>query len=185
MGKRIGYLRVSTPDQKLDRQYDGLRDLCDEMHMEKLSAVAKHRPVYERVLSLLKAGDMLVVWSLDRAFRSTIDAITQAELLRARGVEFQIINLQVDTTTPSGKFIYTMMAGHVQFERENLILRTNEGLAAARARGKRLGRPPKLSADDLRQARFRIEARREKIKSVANDLNVRPWSLTRALRRCS
>lgn len=75
------------------------------------------------------------------------------------------------------------MSAAAEYERRYLIQRTKEGLAAARREGKRLGRPPKLSADDLRQARFRIEQRKEKIKAVAADLNVEPWSLSRALRR--
>lgn len=183
MGKRIGYLRVSTPDQKLDRQFHGLEELCDKLVVEQISAATPHRPVFEAVLEELRSGDVLVVWDLDRAFRSVIDAITVADRLRARGVEFQIINLQVDTSTPTGMFIYTIMSAAAEYERRYLVQRTKEGIAAARAHGKRLGRPPKLSATDLRQARFRIEQGQEKIKVVAADYNVKPWSLSRALRR--
>lgn len=183
MGKRIGYLRVSTPEQKLDRQFHGLEGLCDELFVEQVSAVTRHRPVFQAVLAGLRSGDALVVWDLDRAFRSVIDAITVADRLRARGVEFQIVNLQVDTSTATGMFIYTVMSAAAEYERRYLVQRTKEGLAAARSRGKRLGRPPKLSADDLRKARFRIETRREKVKTVAADFDVKPWTLTRALRR--
>lgn len=185
MGKRIGYLRVSTQDQKLDRQLHGLEGLCDELYVEQVSAVTHHRPVFESVLAGLRSGDTLVVWDLDRAFRSVIDAITVADRLRARGVAFQIVNLQVDTSTPTGMFIYTIMSAAAEYERRYLVQRTKEGIAAARASGKRLGRPPKLTAADLRQARFRIEHRHEKIKVVAADYNVEPWSLSRALRRAA
>ena len=185
MGKRIGYLRVSTQDQKLDRQFHGLEGLCDELFVEQVSAVTRHRPVFEAVLARLRSGDALVVWDLDRAFRSVIDAITIADRLRSRGVVFEIINLKVDTSTPAGMLIYTIMSAAAEYERRYLVQRTMEGIAAARAQGKRLGRPPKLSAADLRQARFRIEQRHEKIKVVAADYNVEPWSLSRALRRAA
>lgn len=77
--KRVGYLRVSTEEQKPDRQIDGLTPYCDILYIEKLSAVAKKRPVFEQILNSLKQGDTLVVWDLDRAFRSTLDALTQTK----------------------------------------------------------------------------------------------------------
>ena len=72
---KIGYLRVSTKTQRPDRQINGLKDLCDQLYIETLSAVADKRPVFDKVLSTLKRGDTLFVWDLDRAFRSTEDAI--------------------------------------------------------------------------------------------------------------
>ncbi len=174
---------MSTQDQKLDRQFCGLEGLCDELFVEKVSAVTRHRPVFEAALAKLQSGDALVVWDLDRAFRSVIDAITVADRLRARGVTFEIINFQVDTATAEGMFVYTVMSAVAEYERRHLIQRTKEGLAAARREGKRLGRPPKLSPDQLCIARFRIEAQREAIKLVASDFGLKPWSLSRALRR--
>jgi DNA invertase Pin-like site-specific DNA recombinase len=82
--RKIAYVRVSTADQRHDRQIEGLAVTCDEVHVETLSACAAKRPVYERVLRRLKPGDMLVVWDLDRAFRSVVDALTEAEKLRQR-----------------------------------------------------------------------------------------------------
>src|SRR5690606_19374639 len=123
----------------------GLRAMSDELHMETLSAVAPHRPVYLRVAAGLQRGVMMVVWSLDRAFRSARDALNEAHALRERGVHFHIADLQLDTTTPQGKLMFTVMRGIAEFERDFLIQRTREGIAAARARGKRIGRPPKLT----------------------------------------
>ena len=105
--KKIGYLRVSTHEQKPDRQIEGLQPLCDELHIETLSAVARSRPVYDEVISRLGRGDMLIVWALDRAYRSAKDALNELDALRARGVYFQIANFNLDTTTPHGRFIYT------------------------------------------------------------------------------
>ncbi|MDX3973493.1 recombinase family protein [Shinella sp.] len=148
--KKIAYIRVSTPEQRHDRQVQGLRGLCDELHIETLSACSAKRPVYEKVLKRLKSGDMLVVWDLDRAFRSVVDALTEAEKLRARGVHFQIANLNIDTTTPAGIFVYTMLSALAEFERRTLSQRTKEGMEAARRNGARIGRPPVLSDAQLR-----------------------------------
>jgi DNA invertase Pin-like site-specific DNA recombinase len=180
--RKIGYLRVSTAEQRPDRQIDGLRMICDELHIEKVSATNPHRPVYDRVLSLLRRGDQLVVWDLDRAFRSVIDALTEVEKLRKRGIEFQIATLKLDTSTPGGMFVYTMMSALAEFERRTLSQRTREGLAAARARGARLGRPPKLTEQHLQEARARLEAN-ETLTRIAEEFGVAPWSLSRALSR--
>ncbi|WP_051556258.1 recombinase family protein [Nitratireductor aquibiodomus] len=180
--RTIGYLRVSTAEQRPDRQIDGLRMICDELHIEKLSAVCPRRPVYERVIKSLNQGDMLVVWDLDRAFRSVIDALAEAEKLRKRGIHFRIASLSIDTSTPAGIFVYTMMSALAEFERRTLSQRTKEGLAAAKARGKSLGRPRKLNDAQLFAASQRVRAG-ETITAVAGDFDIAPWTLTRAMRR--
>ena len=183
--KKFGYLRVSTSDQSHDRQVDGLLPLCDELHIETISAAKQDRPVYQALRRRLRPGDALVVWSLDRAFRSTVDAVLEAEQLMREGVSFQIINLNVDTATPEGMFIYQMVAAVAEYERKNLIKRTREGLAAARRRGTRLGRPPKLTIEQLTKARIQLSVPGTTIASVAGRLEVWPWTLSRALRRDS
>jgi DNA invertase Pin-like site-specific DNA recombinase len=162
---------------------DGLQSRCDRLFVETLSAVRPQRPIYDSVVQSLRPGDTLVVWDLDRAFRSVIDAITQAERLRAKGVQFEIANLQVDTATPAGMLVYTVMSACAEFERRMLIQRTKEGLEAARRRGKRLGRPPKLTASQLSDARHRLSMTEDTIAQMAKDFGVAPWTLTRALQR--
>jgi DNA invertase Pin-like site-specific DNA recombinase len=147
---KYGYIRVSKEDQNNARQLDGLKALCDELVIEKISATVKDRPKFTALLNRLKEGETLSVWSLDRAFRSTVDAIQQADKLRARGINFVIVDLNVDTATPSGMLVYSVMAAMAQFERENLIERTKQGLMAAKKRGVRLGRPPRLSHKNFR-----------------------------------
>lgn len=180
----IGYLRVSTGEQCPDRQIDALRPICDELHVEKLSAVAKKRPVFEHVLGKLTAGDTLVVWDLDRAFRSTVDAILQAEKLREQSIQFKVVTLDIDTTEPAGEFFYTIMAAYAQFERRNLSRRTKEGLAAARKRGKRLGRPRKLSDEDVAAARKLWINGSSTLWQIADELGVHSSTLSRSIRRC-
>jgi len=181
--KKIAYARVSTPDQRHDRQIEGLKAVCDDLHIETLSACAARRPVYDRVMRMLEPGDTFVVWDLDRAFRSVVDAVTEAEKLRQRGIHFSVASLHVDTSTPAGMFVYTMMAALAEFERRIVSQRTREGLAAARERGARIGRPPRLSDQQILKARRRIDRERVTVTEVANDLGVPRWTLGRRLRQ--
>ncbi len=180
---KIGYIRVSTDQQSHQRQLDGLQSHCDEVHCETVSAVKKKRPVYQKVIKKLKRGDSIVVWDLDRAFRSTIDALTEVEKLRERGVEFQIVTLNVDTATPNGELIYTVMAAFAQFERQTLARRTREGMEAARAKGKHIGRPFKLSEHEITQAGKRVLSGRATITSMAYNLGCSRGTLAEGFKR--
>lgn len=182
---RIAYLRVSTEEQKPDRQIDGLKDVADELHIEKLSAATLKRPVYEAVIEKLKRGDTFVVWALDRAYRSTIDALLEIDKLRARGIAFEIVQFPLDTSKPESNFVLTIIAAFAELERTMISRRTKEGLAAARRRGKRLGRPPKVPEDQLAQIRAAIESGTITVTAMAEALGVARWTLSRALRRQS
>lgn len=179
--KKIGYLRVSTSEQLLDRQINGLRPLCDALYIETQSAVAKKRPLYERALRRLRGGDVLVVLDTDRAYRNVTDALVEIEKLRARNVGFQVVNFPTDTTTPEGHFALTVKLAADQLEREVLIRRTKEGIAAAKARGVRLGRPRKLTPRQVELARERIAKGLATKAQIAAELRVGRWTLARAL----
>lgn len=180
---KIGYLRVSTEEQDTGRQEDGLREICDELHVERLSAVAAKRPVFDAVIGKLDAGDSLVVWDLDRAFRSPVDMLLCFENLDGRGVQFQVVTLGVDTATEAGELVATMMAAVARFERRLIGRRTKEGMAAVKRRGKHVGRPKALSAGQVTKAREEIVVGRETISSMARILGVHPITLSRALQR--
>jgi len=180
---KIGYLRVSTEEQKPDRQIDALAPICDELHLEKLSAVAKKRPVFDRILEQLKSGDTLVVWDLDRAFRSAKDALNELDNLRERGIEIQIASIHIDTATPHGMLIYTFISGLAEFERRLLSERTKQGLAAARKRGQRLGPPPKMTDAKILTAKLKIEAKEASVAEMAALNGVHPSTITRSIRR--
>lgn len=180
---RLGYLRVSTHEQRPDRQIDALEAACDELFIEISSAISPRRPVFDTVMAELSAGDTLVILDLDRAFRSVVDAVNTLEDLKAREVDLKILNLQIDTTTPSGMLIYTILSAFAEFERRILSQRTKEGLAAARKRGKRVGRRPKLTKAELEQARRDLAAPEATTAKVAAQFGVAPWSLLRSLRR--
>lgn len=181
--RRVGYIRVSTPSQTTDRQTEALREECDVLHVEHVSAVAAERPVFEDVMTDLVAGDTFVVLDLDRAFRSSVDAMLTAAELRNRDIAFRILSLQVDTTTPEGELFYTLLAAFAQFERRIISRRTKEGLAAAVKRGKRLGRPNALTEKQVAEAYRVIRDDLKPCHTVATDLGVARSTLERAFRQ--
>lgn len=181
--RKIGYLRVSTTEQSPARQIDGLKGLCDELFVEVISGAKADRPIYSRVINALQAGDVLVVWDLDRAYRSSREALNELDKLQARGVAIHVVNLAIDTTTPAGLFLFTLMAALATFERNTLSQRTREGLASARLRGVRLGRPRKLSDDQLAEARHRLTTTDITQGALAEELGIARWTLLRSLSR--
>lgn len=180
---KIGYLRVSTEEQNLDRQVDALSNYCDQVFVEKLSAIAAKRPVLDHVLNILNSGDTLVVWDLDRAFRSAIDAILQEKQFREQGIGFEIVSLKINTAEPAGELAYTVMAAVAQYERQMISKRTKEGLAAAKRRGKILGRKPKLSKKQVLKAKSSLKSGKFTRDQLAAKLNVHPRTLHRALQK--
>ena len=182
-GKQVGYVRVSTRAQIADRQIAALEEICDELYVEYESATARKRPVFDRAIAALKSGDAFVVLDLDRAFRSAIDAILTAEALRERGVHFRLLSHQVDTTTEEGELFYTILAAFAQYERRIISRRTKEGMAAARKRGSRIGRPKAISAARLSKARRLIELENMSISEAAKWIGACRVTLSRHLRR--
>ncbi|MBM1556232.1 recombinase family protein [Sulfitobacter mediterraneus] len=180
---KIGYLRVSTEEQRPDRQIDALTPICDALHVEKLSATAKSRPVYERVINTLNAGDIFVIWDLDRAYRSAKDALNELDRLRERGIEIQIASINIDTSTPHGMLIYTFISGLAEFERRLLSERTKQGLAAARKRGVKLGPPQKMTEAQVRAAIRKISMKEASVAEIAALNGVHPSTVARSIKR--
>jgi len=177
---KIGYIRVSTKDQNQARQIEALEAYCDEIRMEQGSA-NKSRPVFDKVLKELKAGDTLVILDLDRAFRSTVDALLTLDRVKEQGADFHIINQNIDTNSDVGAVIFGVLALLAEFELQTLKRRTREGLDAARGRGVRLGRPPSLTKKQIEHARKQIESGSETTATMAVVLNVHRSTLSRAL----
>jgi DNA invertase Pin-like site-specific DNA recombinase len=182
-GRRIAYMRVSTAEQSTDRQTLGLKDLCDEFYPESISAVAEKRPVFEEVLAMLRPGDTLVVWDLDRAFRSTIDALLIMESLRERGIHLHIVSMFIDTTTDEGELFYTFLAGIAQYERRVISRRTREGIEAARRKGAQIGRPRLLDEESVRLAHSWIVGEGLSCQNAADLIGVNRMTLQRAFKR--
>lgn len=176
-----GYLRTSTKAQNLHRQLDGLKEICDQLWVEQgVSGAAKHRPVFDRLMQIIQPGDMFVVWDLDRAFRSAVDALLVAKDLQRRHVGFKIVAMHIDTATPQGMYAYTVWAAGCEFERAILIERTRQGLTAAKKRGVKLGRRPKLTAGEIK--RIQKLGPTICIKQLARQYNVSQQTVRRILK---
>ena len=148
----FGYARVSTEQQNLDRQLDMLQKYgVDFIYNEKMTGTKRNRPELEKLLERLTEGDTVVVESLSRLGRSTKDLIWLMETFNSKGVNLVSLKESIDTTTSTGKLLFTLMSALAQFERDVLADRTREGLAAARARGRKGGRKP-IDSDSVRKA---------------------------------
>lgn len=152
--KTIGYARVSTDEQNLDLQLQALETVaCDHIYRDRgISGSVADRRGLDRALKALRPGDVLVVWKLDRLGRSLPQLINTITALRDRGVGFVSLQEQIDTTSAGGRFYLHILAALAEFEREMIRERTVAGMAAAKRRGVQLGRPVKLSADEIAQA---------------------------------
>jgi len=141
----IGYARVSTREQNLDRQTDQLQNAgCERIFQEKITGTKKERPQLDKLLDQLRPNDLIVITELYRLGRSTKDLFALVETIHQKGANLKSLSEQwLDTTTPHGKLLFTIFAGVSQFERDLISERTKEGLASARARGRKGGRPPK------------------------------------------
>lgn len=148
---KIGYARVSTQDQRLDLQMDALeRAECDVIFTDKgFSGTFQNRPELERALQRVSPGDELVVWKLDRLGRSVSHMSTLLEDFQSDSVQFRSLTEGIDTTTMCGKLVYHIFSAVGEFERDLIVERTICGMQAAKARGKHLGRPRLLSAEDV------------------------------------
>lgn len=147
---KIGYARVSTRDQNLDLQIDALKKAgCADTYIyrEEVSGASRERPELKKALEHLRADDVLVVWKLDRLGRSLTDLVHLVNEIQAKGAGLLSLNDNIDTTTPQGKLTFHIFAAIAEFEREIIRERTNAGLAAARARGRKGGRPKGLSPE--------------------------------------
>jgi DNA invertase Pin-like site-specific DNA recombinase len=142
----VGYARVSTGSQELDLQLDALRKygVAKELiFTDKASGAIRERPKLDACLCALRRGDILLVWRLDRLGRSVRHLVTLIEQLQEMGVGFRsVCDGSIDTTTPSGELIFHVFSALAQFERRLIQERTKAGIAAARARGHKGGRPP-------------------------------------------
>lgn len=184
----IGYARVSTEDQSLALQRDALAAAgCVRVFEDTASGARSDRAGLAAAVAACVSGDVLTVWKLDRLGRSMLDLVELVERLNARGVGLKVLTgagAAIDTTRPEGKFTFALFAALAEFERELIRERTKAGMAAAKRRGRHVGRPSVLTADRLAHARALIAEGREKA-DVAALLGVGVSTLRRALKTLS
>ena len=155
----IGYARVSTDDQDLRLQRAALSEAgCRRTFEEKVSGAKRKRPELAKMIEQLREDDTVVVTRLDRLARSTRDLLDIAEQLNQAGAGLRSLSEPwADTTSPAGRMVLTVFAGIAEFERELIYQRTSSGRAAAKARGVRFGRPPKLTEEQVALGRRLVE----------------------------
>jgi DNA invertase Pin-like site-specific DNA recombinase len=162
---KVGYARVSTPDQKLDLQIDALKaDGCDPIFTDTSTGAKKERPGLNEALRYLRPEDTLVVWKLDRLGRSVKNLVDSIKMLDDQKVAFKSLQENIDTNTSGGKLVFHIFSALAEFERDLIKERTKAGLNSARARGRYGGRPRLL--DDRKLARM-VELYDEKKNTVA------------------
>lgn len=178
---RVGYARVSTTDQSPELQLEALRRAgCERVYTERASGARDDRPELARVLGdVLRAGDILVVWKLDRLARSLKTLITTAEALERRGVGLVSLTESIDTTTPGGMLVFHVFGAISQFERALICERTTAGLAEARRQGRKGGRPPSFTPDDILAARALMAQGKLPVRAVAKRMGVSVATLYR------
>lgn len=183
---KIGYARVSTKDQSLNLQIDALKAAgCELIFKEHITGSTKERPELQKMLSQLRAGDVIVIWKLDRLGRSLSDLVQLVNDIQAVGAGLLSLQDNIDTTTPTGKLTFHLFAAIAQFERDIIIERTKAGLSAARARGRVGGRPSGLSPSAQEKAKIAEMLYKQgelSIQAICNHLNIAKMTLYRYLR---
>ena len=178
---KIGYARVSTVDQNTQAQCDALAAAgCDKIITEKVSGASALRPQLDKLLATLGDGDVLVVVRLDRLGRSLPHLIEVVSGLEGKGAGLLSLSECIDTTTAGGRLIFHLMGSLAEFERALIIERTQAGLAAARKRGVKVGRPLALTFAQVKHAQTLI-AGGERTSTVAQSLGVDRATLYRAM----
>ena len=179
----IGYARVSTEDQNLDLQLDALKEAgCERIFEDKISGSRTDRDGLEKALDLLREGDTLVVWKLDRLGRSLQHLISVVRDLKEVGVYFKSLKENLDTSSSTGKLIFHIFGALAEFERDIIRERTMAGLAAARARGRVGGRPKSLSDEKIRLAKTLWNDKSNNISEICEILGVSKATLYRYLK---
>jgi len=182
MGHLLGYARVSTTDQHPQLQVDALeRAGCHRVFTETASGASSDRPTLAQVLDQLRPGDTLVVWKLDRLGRSLRHLVDTVIGLADRSVGFRSLQEAIDTTTPGGKLVFHVFAALGEFERDLIRERTSAGLAAARARPRRGGRPSVMTVHKLQVAQQMYRSGQYSVAAIAMTLGVSRASVYRHL----
>jgi DNA invertase Pin-like site-specific DNA recombinase len=180
-GYRLGYARVSTLDQDPALQQDALLKAgCQQIFVDKASGKLESRPALDELLGQARPGDTVVVWRLDRLGRSLRHLLETVTELERRGVAFISVTENIDTSTPGGRLVFHLFGALAEFERDLIRERTEAGLAAARARGRRGGRPTVWTEAKLRTARA-MRQQGDDVSTIARVLGVSRASVYRVL----
>lgn len=183
---KIGYARVSTQDQNLEMQIDALEKAgCQQIFQEKASGIKSDRPQLAVLQQVLREGDVIYIYKLDRLGRSLKHLLEMTSDFEKRGIGLVSINDHIDTTTAQGRLIFNIFASLAEFERELIRERTKSGLEAARARGRKGGRSHGLSKEAEKKAMLAQTLYNERklgVNKIAADLEISKMTLYKYLR---
>ena len=178
----LGYARVSTDSQNLDRQLDALKKYgIDKLYCKKMSGTKKSRSELDRMMKELEDGDTIVIESLSRLGRSVKNLAELMEVFNNRNIRLISLKETIDTTSSTGRLLFTILSSLAQFERDVLVERTREGLNAARARG-RCGGRPKTDETALRKAIALYQTKQYSLKEIRELTGVSASTLYRAIK---
>lgn len=177
----IGYARISTGDQSTDMQVEALRAAGCERIVTETGSGAKDRPELRMLLSMMREGDVLVVWKLDRLGRSLQQLLVTLDDLSKRKIDFKCTTQAIDTTTSSGKLQLHVIAAFAEYERSMIVERVRAGIENAKKKGVKFGAKHKLSKGDVALARAQVASGAD-YRRLAVDLGVNYTTLWRALR---
>ena len=167
---KLGYIRVSRDKQATILQEDAMqREQCDRVFTDKMTGKRFDRPQFLKMLDIARPGDSIIVWKLDRLGRSLKELIETVTTLAERGIELRSLKENIDTSTPTGKLMFHIIAALAEFERDIISERTQAGLEAARARGRKGGRPTalsKLRPEQIERARKLYAARQNTVEEI-------------------
>lgn len=184
MTAMVGYARTSTVEQVAGLEAQ-LRDLgaqgCTKVFSEQVSSVGEGRPQLTAMLDYVRDGDVVVVTKPDCLARSTADLLSICEALKAKGVTLRILSLQMDTSTPTGKLMLTMLGAIAEFERDLMLERQREGVAKAKAEGKYKGRAPTAMRQSEEVLKLKGEGR--SADDIVQQLGISRSSVFRILRK--
>lgn len=182
---KYGYARVSTANQDLESQITALENEgCEKIYSEKFTGTKADRPKFKELLSILEAGDTLVITKLDRFARSTGDAIETIKDLFKKGVRVHVLNMGIVEDTPTGRLIFNIMSSFAEFERDMIVERTQEGKAIAKQRDDfREGRPNKFTKKQLEHALKLLET--HSYKEVEETTGISKSTLIRAKKKAN
>jgi DNA invertase Pin-like site-specific DNA recombinase len=179
---RIGYARVSTEDQTLDLQRDALKQAkCRQVYEEQATGKSTGRPQLEACLKSVREGDTLVVWRLDRLGRNLADLVGLVAEFERRKINFESITEKIETVSPAGRLVFHVFAALAEFERNLIRERTVAGLKAARARGRKGGRPAKLSAKEIKTIRALLKTADIPVAEIAARFGIARSTLYRSM----
>ena len=178
----FGYARVSTDAQNLDRQLDALKKYgIDKLYCEKMSGTKKSRPELDRMMKEIDDGDTIVIESLSRLGRSVKNLAELMEVFNSRNIRLISLKETIDTTSSTGRMLFTILSSLAQFERDVLVERTREGLNAARARG-RCGGRPKTAETAVKKAVALYQTKQYSLKEIRQLTGVSASTIYRAVK---